>query len=228
MAHLETRHGDDGVRRLVLNRPDRHNALTTDLLADFADAVRDADGDCRVLVVEGAGESFSSGADVDEDSGVERIDNFQDATRAVRAFSGVVIGKLHGYVVGGGFELALSFDLRYAAHGTTFRLPETELGVTPTNASTRLLPLVVGDGRARELLFTRRDLSATEAEDVGLVAAACDPDELDETVRAAATDIVANTSPDGVELTKEALERAFPVEEVLETESLLNRRSHER
>jgi len=181
------------------------------------------------VIFEGAGDAFTSGADLDEASvGSERIGLFQEMTRAARAFEGLVIGKLHGYAVGGGFEFTLSFDLRYTETGTTFLLTESEIGVTLSNASTKLLPLMIGHGRARELVFTGRPIDAAEAEELGLVAGVYESAELEEEVLSVARDVVENKSETAVALNKRLFNHAFPVEDDLDYEELINVKCRER
>lgn len=225
MAVLDVTDETDEIRRLTLDRPDSLNALNRELLSRLAEEIADAD-EYRVLVIEGAGDSFTAGADLDEEEGAG--DLFQDITRAVRSFDGIVVGKLHGWVIGGGFEWTLSFDLRYAHADTTFKLPESEIGVTVTNASTLLLPLYVGAGTARELVYTSREMPAEEAERYGLLAGVYDDaDELEAAVVATARDLVANKSETALRLNKHALNHAFPVEEVLKREELVNEYCHD-
>ena len=135
---------------------------------------------------------------------------------------GLAIGKLAGYAIGGGFELSLSFDLRYAAEDATFRMTESAVGATVSNASTKLLPLIVGEGRARELVFTRRPVSGTEAAEIGLVASAHPEDELDGVVMDAAMDVVENTSFTSLALNKRGFNEAFRLDRTLEYERLLS------
>jgi enoyl-CoA hydratase/carnithine racemase len=226
MSILETEDVTDEIRRVRLNRPESFNALSRALLSRIAEEVRAADGEYRVLILEGAGDAFTAGADLDEDEGAG--DLFQEITRAVREFEGIVIGKLHGWVVGGGFEWTLSFDLRYAHADTTFKLTESEIGVTVTNASTLLLPLYVGAGTARELVYTSRELPAAEAKQYGLLAGVFDDaDDLEEKVIDVATDIVENKSATALRLNKRAMDQAFPVEETLKREELINEYCHD-
>jgi 2-(1,2-epoxy-1,2-dihydrophenyl)acetyl-CoA isomerase len=224
MSDLKRKSVGDESLRLTLNRPEKLNALNTDLLSALTERIQDANGEYRIVIVDGSGEAFCSGADLDEDAGPERLMMFQDLTRTVRAFKGIVIGELHGYAVGGGFELTLSFDLRYAAKDTTFRMTESEIGVTVSNATTKLLPLVVGDGVARELVFTGREISATEAADLGLVSGVYDAESLHREVLAVAHDLVENKSHKALLLNKLAFDHAFPVETDLDYEELLGRR----
>ncbi|WP_423751677.1 enoyl-CoA hydratase/isomerase family protein [Salinirarus marinus] len=214
----------DEILRLTLNRPETLNALNTELLREIPAAFEEAEREGRqVVVVEGSGDAFCSGADLDEASEEgEDIDLIQEITRAVRGFDGIVIGKLHGYAVGGGLEFSLSFDLRYAATGTVFKMPETELGVPISNASTKLLPLYVGLGVAQDLVYTSREMSAAEAERHGLVSGVYDPDELEREVLDRARDLVENKSETVLGIHKRAFNHTFPIEEALEYERLLN------
>ena len=214
----------DDVLRLKLNRPEKLNALNKDLLRAIPKAFKEAEEEGRrVVIVEGAGDAFSSGADLDEASEEgEEIDLFQDITRAVRSFEGIVIGKLHGYAVGGAFEFSLSFDLRYAASGTIFKLPESEIGVPISNASTKLLPLYVGLGVAQDLIYTSRELTAEEAHQVGLLTGVHDSAELDDVVLNTATDLIDEKSDVVLRQHKRAFNHTFPVEDALEYERLLN------
>ncbi|WP_232700754.1 enoyl-CoA hydratase/isomerase family protein [Halobacterium wangiae] len=221
MRGITTDRTDDGVRTIALDRPEKLNALDAATLRNLASAVADADE--QVVVVEGRGRAFCAGADLEEagEEG-EDIDAYQDVTRAVRRHSGVVVGKLHGHVIGGGLELALAFDLRYAAADTTFQFPEVTLGAVVSNGATRLLPLVVGDGFAREMVLTGRPVDAEEALDHGLVAAVHSAEDLDEAVADVARRIADNPAV-GVALNKRGLNRAFPVENALAVERDLHR-----
>lgn len=222
------READGGVLRLTLNRPEKLNALNAELLSALVEALRETSGEYTVVIIEGAGDAFTGGADLDETSpGTERIGLFQDVTRAVRAFDGIVIGKLHGYAVGGGFETTLSFDLRYTQERTTFLLTESEIDVTISNASTRRLPLMIGDGRAREIVFTGRPIRADEAAELGLASGVYPEDELEEAVDEVAADIVENKSAPALRYNKDLLNHAYPVEATLDYEELRNVRLRE-
>lgn len=211
----------EDIVRLKLNRPDKLNALNSSLLKKIAKKTRQANEDDRkVLIFEGAGSAFTSGADLDEEQG--RVELFQDITRAVREFEGVVIGKIHGYAVGGGFEFTLSFDIRYAQKGAIFKMTESEIGVAISNASTLLLPLTVGAGVARELIFTSRDFEASEAKDHGLVAGVFEEEELEEKVMSVAKDIAENKSMNAIKANKRGLNHAYSIEDILDYETLLS------
>lgn len=211
------------ILRLTLNRPEKRNALNRELLSALVETLREANGAYTVVIIEGSGDAFTAGADLDEESdGTERIGLFQEVTRAVRAFDGIIIGKLHGYAIGGGFELTLSFDLRYARTGTTFRLPESEIGVTVSNATSRLLPLLIGDGRAREIVFTGRPIEAAEAAEIGLVSGVYPEEQLEEAVHDVARDIVENKSKAALRSNKDLFTTAVQVDRTLDYEELRN------
>lgn len=225
MSILKEERITDDIVRLTLNRPEKLNALNRELLVEIKKTVHDLDeAGVPVIVFEGEGRAFTSGADLDEDE--ERIELFQDITWAVRKFDGIVIGKLHGWVVGGGFEFTLSFDLRYAAPDATFKMTETEIGVVVSNGSTLLLPLTVGPGIAREMIYTGREVGADEAADIGLVSGVYEGEELEEKVREVATDLVENKDRTALRLNKEGLNNAIPIERVLEHEAMLSRLVH--
>ncbi|WP_222914117.1 enoyl-CoA hydratase/isomerase family protein [Natrinema sp. SYSU A 869] len=227
MTVLE-REPDGEILRLTLSRPEKLNALNERLLSELVEALREASGEYTVVVIEGAGDAFTAGADLDEDSvGTERIGLFQKVTRAARAFDGIVIGKLHGYAIGGGFELTFSFDLRYAQERTTFRLTESEIGVTVSNATSRLLPLLVGDGRAREIVFTGRPIEAAEAADIGLVSGVYSEGRLEEAVHDVAHDIVENKSRKALRYNKDLFNSAVTVDRALDYEELRNAKLRE-
>lgn len=222
MAVLKCEPNGD-ILRITLNRPEKLNALNVKLLTTLIETIREANGEYTVIIVEGSGDAFTAGADLDENSvGTERIELFQELTRTARAFDGILIGKLHGYAIGGGFELTLAFDLRYAQTGTTFRFSESEIGVTVSNATSRLLPLLIGSGRARELIFTCRDIDADEAEKIGLVSGTYPEGELKEAVSDIARDIVENKSKAALRYNKDLLNNATPVEPILNYEELQN------
>ncbi len=211
----------ESILQLTLNRPETLNALNEELLRAIPEAIAEAE-EYSVIIFRGAGESFTSGADIHEaQDEIEGVELFQELTRATRQFDGIVIGAFDGWVVGGGLEWTLSFDLRYASPETTFKLPESEIGVPISNASTILLPLTVGLGRAQELVYTSRELSATEAKDWGLVNEIFESNRLDEEVRKVATDITTNKSERALLLNRTGIQQTTPVESALETESLL-------
>jgi len=103
-----------------------------------------------------------------------------------------IIGAIHSYAVGAGFEFACNCDIRIAAEGTQFFSPETNVGATVTTGATKLFPAIVGVGRAFEFFFTNRRLNAKEAEEWGLVNKVVPLEELDKTAMEMAEKIAGN------------------------------------
>jgi enoyl-CoA hydratase/carnithine racemase len=220
-TYLRTEAVSDRIGRLTMDRPEKLNALDKAFLREIPEAIRDM-AEYDVLVVDAAGDAFTAGADLDEaKADSEEAGLYQELTRATREFEGLVIGALHGWVIGGGFEWTLSFDLRYAAEDTTFKMTESEVGLPISNASTMYLPLLIGGARARELVYTCRDLPAEEAYDIGLVNGLFPREDLLEEVLSVAEDVVENKSQLALRLNKKGFNNAFPVEDVLEFEAVL-------
>jgi enoyl-CoA hydratase/carnithine racemase len=170
---------------VVINRPQKRNALTPQMLEDLAAAVRGADEhpEVRAVIVSGEGPIFSAGIDVGSLAEVQGTADGLDRGRRTRRFAErlqhalfvieatevPVIGALHGQVVGMGLELALSFDLRVAAADLTMSIPESRLGLVADVGGTTRLTRTVGPSRAKDLLLTARSLDANEALQWGLV-----------------------------------------------------------
>jgi 2-(1,2-epoxy-1,2-dihydrophenyl)acetyl-CoA isomerase len=168
---------DLSVARIYLNRPHRLNAvvpeLTEGLVASLDRAGREG---ARVVVLAGRGRAFCSGHDLKEPVPPEtvlatrlRVDGIQEVTRAIRRFPGAVIAAVHGYALGAGCEFALGCDLVVAAEDAQFGFPEVSVGLSVTGGISRLLPLLVGPVRAKELLLLGERFGATRALELGLV-----------------------------------------------------------
>ncbi|MCC7103696.1 MAG: enoyl-CoA hydratase/isomerase family protein [Chloroflexi bacterium] len=180
----------DGVARVGLNRPRALNAFNIqmrDELFEVLSAVRD-DPDVRVLALYGEGTAFCAGADLTEfgtapsPTAARRIRFARDVWALLADLEVPAIAALHGYTLGSGFELALLCDLRLAARGTVFGLPEVRLGMIPAAGGTQSLPRVCGISRALDLLLTGRRFDADEAERLGIVGRVVPPEHLrDET-----------------------------------------------
>ncbi|GAA2602408.1 enoyl-CoA hydratase-related protein [Actinomadura fulvescens] len=175
---LENRPG--GVAVLTLNDPDRRNAMSDEMTAAWKETIADlrADRRLRCVVLTGAGSAFSSGGDLSwlaDTNAVavpplrDRMLEFYRTWLAIRDLEVPTIAAINGHAVGAGFALALACDLRYAAADAKLLVPFTALGLHPGMATTWLLPEVAGLPLARELLFTGRAVTGTEAESYGLV-----------------------------------------------------------
>lgn len=168
----------DRIGIVTLNRPEQVNAINDGLRTGLPAAVAELDRDdsIAVIVLHGAGErGFCVGADIKEARTIGtsvqerrrllRLDWIDAIDRTAKP----VIAAVHGYCMGAGTELALACDIRVAAQGTQFALPETGLGLIPGGGGTQRLPRVIGMGRAMDLILTGERVSADEALRIGLV-----------------------------------------------------------
>ena len=163
-----------GVAWITLNRPDRLNAITDELVHGVVDALSCASSDdARAVVMRGRGRAFCAGQDLlEQDDGPgsrSHGEALQDVTRGVRRLGAPVIAAVHGYALGGGFEFVLACDLVVAARSAVFGFPEVGVGLSVTGGVTMLLPRLVGPLRAKQLLLLGERLDATQALQLGLV-----------------------------------------------------------
>src|SRR3954469_1267170 len=170
---------EGGVARIFLNRPQKVNALDSATLDALAAALQKVDEGIRVVVLGGHGKAFCAGADVNElrsldpQTAREFIGRVHRACDAVRKLPMPVVARLHGAVVGAGLELAAACDLRVAATGTRFAMPEVRLGI-PSVVEAALLPRLMGSGRAAWLVLTGEPIDAERAREWGLVESVAD------------------------------------------------------
>ena len=177
------------VRHVVLNRPEKRNAFSADLIDALAAALREASGnpDIHVIVLRGEGPMFSSGVDLNELSdfsrGIESLRPFRrawiDAAALLEEIPKATVCQIHGACIGGALETALACDLRVAAADALLGLPETRIGLIPDVGGSSRLPQVVGLGRAKEMIMTGKLISGADAERIGLVNRVAPADELD-------------------------------------------------
>src|SRR5271166_5220370 len=172
---------DDGVALVRLDRP-RANALSASVLAQLAAVAEGLTAEPPGAVVLWGGERiFAAGADISElgGGGPEQVAaNFHTALGALAALPRVTVAAVNGYALGGGLELALACDFRVCAEDSRFGLPEVLLGVIPGGGGTQRLPRLIGSSRAKELIFTGRQVRAEEALSMGLVNRAVAPDDV--------------------------------------------------
>ena len=167
---------ENGVARIFLNRPQKVNALDSRLLRLLLETVERAraDENVRVVVLAGRGKAFCGGADVGELAQLNEttarpfIEQIHDVCAALRRLPLPVVAQLHGAVIGAGLEIAAACDLRVAAPGTKFSMPEVRLGI-PSVVEAALLPRLVGSGRAAWLVLTGEPIDAQRAYEWGLI-----------------------------------------------------------
>jgi enoyl-CoA hydratase len=188
---------DGGVATVRLERPEAANALDRTLWRELRDTFTtlDADPGVRVVVLAGAGKHFCAGIDLSmlgeiqgmapdgADPGRARealrrlILDLQDVFTTVERCRVPVLAAIQGVCVGAGLDLAVACDLRYATPRTKFSLKEVDMGLAADVGVLQRLPRIVGEGRAREMAYTCRDVRGPEAETMGLVNACVEADD---------------------------------------------------
>jgi enoyl-CoA hydratase len=191
LVHLDRR--DDGVAVITLDHPKVNSlsgALLEQLLAIATELTAAPPG---AVVVTGGDRIFAAGAEISEFGGPDEADvvgaKFTEALAALSAVPRMVIAAVHGYALGGGCELALACDLRFASTKARFGQPEILLGIIPGGGGTQRLARLVGPARAKDLVLTGRQVDADEALAIGLVDRVVGPDELMPTALAYAADL---------------------------------------
>ena len=200
----------NNITTLTLNRPEKLNALSPQMMDELVDAFHsiNQDDETMVLVITGAGRGFCSGADLSARAGNQgtssvgeeiperEIDDMtlkgfpREAPLALVGMKKPVIAAINGVAVGGGCTLTLACDIRIASEAARFSIPLTRVSFTLELGSSYFLSRVVGIGKACELVFTGRMIDATEAREIGLVNQVVPHDELLETTYEMASDII--------------------------------------
>lgn len=203
----------DGIARITINRPEVLNALRPQTYDELTECVQDASGDgtIGVLVLRGAGDrAFSSGGDVGNQqtrssATARRLTNrLMELTSALRGSGKPVIAAVNGYAVGGGDEIHLMCDLTIASENAIFGEVGTRVGTPPVWGATQLLPRLIGDKRAREVIYLGRRYSAHEAYELGLVNKVVPLAELDAEVDKWCKEILAR-SPQALRISKTSI-----------------------
>jgi len=199
---------DRGVLAIELDRPERMNALSRTLLEELDALVSTTDPDeVRCVTIEGSGDrAFSAGADIGGFAEISPTDVMRQTPtyQTIEEFPKPVIAKIEGYCLGGGHELALACDLRIASESSEFGQPEITLGLIPGGGGTQRLPRLIGEARAKELVFRGNRIGAEKAERWGLINRAVPAEELDEVVEEFVSDVV-NGPPLGLEIAKRVM-----------------------
>tara|TARA_B100000700_G_C15022439_1_gene846438 strand:- start:938 stop:1699 length:762 start_codon:yes stop_codon:yes gene_type:complete len=208
---LHERQGD--VLILTLNRPERHNAMSTWLSHCLGEAVINAPREgVKVIVITGAGDkSFCAGGDMLEMSGKEELsallppkDYRLNGAQEIEKCPIPIIAAINGYCYGGGARLAILCDIRLASQNATFRLPGSEYGLVVAAAT---LPRLVGVSKAKEWIYTARRFDAIEALDAGLLSSVHSADQLMEKTLEMAK-IITQHSPESVQESKRVIDLA--------------------
>lgn len=176
---------------IVLNRPERLNAINIDMLKELnmlLDMLEE-DERIRVVILTGSGRAFSAGADVTGFMGVTPVKaaifsrKFQEVLNKIEYYTKPVIIAINGYALGGGLEISMSGDIRIASETAQLGQPEINLGFIPGAGGTQRLPRLVGKSKAKEIIFTGDMIPASEALKIGLVDAVVPPEKLEDETR---------------------------------------------
>jgi enoyl-CoA hydratase len=220
---------DGHVAEVLLNRPEKLNAVTPKMAAALENICFDLDRneEVRVVLLRGQGErAFCAGSDLGalaEYSSAWAFRNRVEYATAVRNIRKPVIAALHGWVLGGGAETALSADIRVAATNMKFGFPEVTRGWVGGGGASQMLPRLVGYGQAMRLLLLGEPIDAEEALRLGFVEILAEPEVLYETARGIC-DKIACCSPIAVESVKASVRRALsaPLDAGLAYENEMN------
>ena len=212
---VEVDHGGrvEGVVTITLSRPEARNALNATVRSDLKAVLTaiESDDRSRVVVLTGdaEGAAFVSGADVGELRERNALEQ-REASKRPRIYEHVaelsvpVIARINGHALGGGCELALACDVRFASEEAKLGQPEINLGIIPGGGGTQRLPRLVGRGQAMKLILSGQLVDATEAAEIGLVDEVYPADQLDDRVYGLAASM-ADKSPVALEFAKTAV-----------------------
>ncbi len=205
------------VRQIVLNRPEKRNAMNAELILALNEAIQYAAGDpdVRVVVLRGEGPMFSSGVDfasfapLVEDP--TRLREFRrpmiESWNLLEEMTKPTIAQIHGACIGGAMELALACDMRTIADDAMIGLPETRIGLIPDVGGSSRLPAMIGIGRAKEMVMASKLITGTEAERIGLANRVAPADQLDALTNQLVAELLA-CAPIAVGLSKRVMDAA--------------------
>ncbi len=193
---------DGPIGHLTLNRPEKLNPLSTTTLTELAAAARwfDEQPAVKVVIVRGAGRAFSAGADLDSFAGAQAVSTRDAADRgremadALERMRAVSIAAIRGWCVGGGLVLAAACDLRLAAEGARFSIPEVDLGIPLAWGGIPRLVREIGPALTKELVLTCRPFDAAEARAAGFLNRVVPDEELESSVGSLARSLASKAS----------------------------------
>lgn len=210
---------EGAVAVLTINRPKALNALNSAVLDEINEALDAVDTDTvRALIITGAGEkSFVAGADIAEMSTLTKAEGEafgkkgNDVFRKIETLPIPVIAAINGFALGGGCEISMACDIRICSENAVFGQPEVGLGITPGFGGTQRLARTIGVGMAKQLIYTGRNIKATEALRIGLVNAVYPLEELMGAAKKMAS-IIASNAPIAVRNCKKAINDGLQVD----------------
>lgn len=215
------------IAKITLQRPEVRNAINRTLIEEMRNALTKLQNEKpRVLIITGGSSAFSAGADLREIKTLSPLEGRAFSLAGHRLFEQIerfpapVLAAVNGYALGGGCELALACDLRYAAASARLGQPETHVGLIPAWGGTFRLPRYIGVARAKEMIFTAESVTAEKAHKMGLVNQVFPDEEFQEKVLARAHEI-ASQAPVANRLSKQLLNRSSNDTQAMITEESL-------
>ena len=217
------------VAIMTISAPKSLNALNSAILKEMGDFIGRLDETTRVLIITGDGEkSFVAGADISEMAQLNEQEGFEFGRRGALVFRQIetlpipVIAAVNGFALGGGCELAMACDIRIASNNAKFGQPEVGLGIIPGFSGTYRLPKLVGQGYAKEMIYTGKAIRAEEALRIGLVNAVYEPAVLMEKALEMAERMLAN-APLAIKAAKQSINDGYDLnaDEAIELENKL-------
>ena len=220
---------EGGITVLKISAPKSLNALNSKILSELDNFVDSVDPATRVLIITGDGEkSFVAGADISEMAHLNEQQGYEFGKlgaavfRKIETLSIPVIAAVNGFALGGGCELAMACDIRIASVKAKFGQPEVGLGIIPGFSGTYRLPKLIGQGYAKEMIYTGKVIRADEALRIGLVNAVYEPEQLMPAAMEMAGKMLAN-APVAIGLAKQSINENYDLDApaALELESKL-------
>ena len=218
-----------GIMVLKISAPKSLNALNSTILKELDSCIDNIDASTRVLIITGDGEkSFVAGADISEMAHLNEQQGYEFGKlgaavfRKIETLSIPVIAAVNGFALGGGCELAMACDIRIASVKAKFGQPEVGLGIIPGFSGTYRLPKLIGQGYAKEMIYTGKVIRADEALRIGLVNAVYEPEQLMPAAMEMAGKMLAN-APVAIGLAKQSINENYDLDApaALELESKL-------
>ncbi len=208
----------DGITVLKISAPKSLNALNSTILKELSGFIGALDATTRVLIITGDGEkSFVAGADISEMAHLDEPQGFEFGKLGAQVFRAIetlpipVIAAVNGFALGGGCELAMACDIRIASSKAKFGQPEVGLGIIPGFSGTYRLPKLIGQGYAKEMIYTGKVIRADEALRIGLVNAVYEPEELMDKAMEMAGMMLKN-APVAISLAKQSINEGYDLD----------------
>ena len=207
-----------GVTVMMISAPKSLNALNSTILKEIGDFIANLDKATRVLIITGDGEkSFVAGADISEMAHLNEPQGQEFGRLGAQVFRAIetlpipVIAAVNGFALGGGCEIAMACDIRIASSKAKFGQPEVGLGIIPGFSGTYRLPKLVGQGYAKEMIYTGKVIRADEALRIGLVNAVYEPEELMDKAKEMAQMMLKN-APVAISLAKQSINEGYDLD----------------